>query len=277
LDRQYYYLLVGLINIAIVILFTGIGGLVGWTSSRLKRGFWLLGYVLPLLLLLAIGFGRRFPVLDFVAPFRWLTYGRMEFALLGPIITCLFASLFSRLAGRRIKILLAILVVAVVLSQSVAPFAVPLFMVGKLESLETTLDKNDVCLQSTGYTCGPAAAVSALGQFGIEADEGQIALRAFTTTSGTDPDLLCRTINDMYADQGITAAYRPFKFIDELKDAGVTIVVIKHSFLIDHYVTVLDVTDDEIVTADSLVGRYSMSHSHFLTIWRSTGIVIQKN
>jgi len=265
-----------IINIAAVILFAGVGGLVGWYSSKLKRTFWLLGYVLPLLLLLAIGFARRFPVLDFVVPFRWLTYGRIEFALLGPIVSCLFTSLFSRLAERRIKVLLSILVVVVVLSQSVLPFVAPLFMANKLESLETTIDKHGVCLQSTGYTCGPAAAVSALGQLGIDAEEGQIALGAFTSTSGTSPDLLCGALNDMYADQGIIATYRPFKSIDELKDAGITIVVIKHSFWIDHYVTVLDVTDDEIITADPLVGHYTVSHSHFQNIWRQTGIVIER-
>ena len=193
-----------------MILFAGIGGLVGWYLSKLKLPFCILGYGLPLLLLLAIGFGRRFPVLDFVVPFRWLTYGRIEFALLGPIVTCLFASLFSRLAGRRVKVLLSILVGLAVLSQSVMPFVTPLFMVGKLERLQTTIDKNGVCLQSTGYTCGPAAAVSALQQFGIDAEEGQIALEAFTSTAGTDPDLLCRAINDMYGDQGIVATYRSF-------------------------------------------------------------------
>ncbi|MCP4708365.1 MAG: hypothetical protein GY869_07060 [Planctomycetes bacterium] len=265
-----------IINITAVVSLAALGALLGWYSSKLRRPFWLLGYILPLLLLLAVGFARRFPTLEFVTPFRWLTYGRIEFALLGPIVTCLFASLFSRLPRHRTKILLSLLVALVVLSQSLLPFVVPLFMTKKMQNLKTTITNHGVCLQSTNYTCGPAAAVSALYQLGIEADEGQIALQAFTSPAGTSPDLLCRALNDIYADQGVTAAYRPFKSIDQLKDAGITIVVIKYSFLIDHFITILEITDDQVVAADPLVGHYTVSRNHFQQIWRQTGITIRK-
>ncbi|KPK76167.1 MAG: hypothetical protein AMJ79_07830 [Phycisphaerae bacterium SM23_30] len=260
---------------ALVIILALGGAFAGWLLSRLRRPWWLLGYILPILLLLMIGSARHFPVLDFKIPFRWITLGRLEFALLGPIVTCLFGSLWSRLAQFRLKILLAVFVVLVVLSQSAWPFAVPFFVRHRFINLQGQIS-DGVCLQSTGYTCGPAAAVSALYQLGIRAKEGEIALQAYTSTAGTDPDLLCRAINKLYADQGASCTYRPFKSLEELKQAGLTIVIIKFSFMIDHYVTILEITNDQVITADPVVGRRILNYKEFNQLWRRSGLTVKK-
>ena len=65
-----------------VVLLALLGALTGWRLSRLRHPWWLLGYILPLALLLMIGFARHFPILDFKVPFRWFTLGRLEFARL---------------------------------------------------------------------------------------------------------------------------------------------------------------------------------------------------
>jgi len=62
----------------------------------------------------------------------------------------------SRLPLRRDRILVAVLMVALVGGTSVWPFLAPAFNQRELAALRTRLDADGVCLQGTGYTCGPA-------------------------------------------------------------------------------------------------------------------------
>jgi len=55
-----------------------------------------------------------------------------------------------------------------------------------------------------------------------------------------------------------------------------TLAVIKYSFQFDHYVTVLEVTDDRVIVADPLVGKTSLSHAEFMLKWRRSGIVLKR-
>jgi predicted double-glycine peptidase len=50
------------------------------------------------------------------------------------------------------------------------PFLVPALIKERLSNLTTRLDSNGICYQSTDYTCGPAAAVTALRRLGLQAD-----------------------------------------------------------------------------------------------------------
>ena len=50
-------------------------------------------------------------------------------------------------------------------------------------------------MQSNGYNCGPAAAVTALRRLGLPAEEGELAILAHTSSAaGTSCDTLCTAI-----------------------------------------------------------------------------------
>ncbi len=69
---------------------------------------------------------------------------------------------------------------------------------------------------------------------------------------------------------------RVFKDILELRQAGLTLAVIKFNLLEDHWVAVLEVTDSEVVVGDRVAGRTRLSHDKFRQRWRFMGIVLER-
>jgi len=74
----------------------------------------------------------------------------------------------------------------------------------------------------------------------------------------------------------LIAEYRAFKNLSELKQAGLTVAVVKFGFMVDHYVTVLEVTDSEVVIGDPLNGLDRISRDEFLKKWRFAGVVLKR-
>ena len=252
------------------------GTAVGLVLSRRKR-LWIFGAVFSMALIVAIAPVTRIHVLQFVAPFSWLVAGRTEYALYALAVPLAFATLAPRLPHRRQRRVVTFGAAFCTLYLSLPPFLIPPLARGYFESLETILDKNGICIQSNGYTCGPAAAVTALRHLGFDAEEGELAILASTTPiRGTAPDSLCDAIRKRWGPHGLACELRYFSSIEELKAAGVTITVIKLSLLLDHYVTVLNITDDEVIVGDPLQGRRSLTHEELQKLWRHTGIVVRR-
>ena len=160
---------------------------------------------------------------------------------------------------------------------SILPIVFPYFLRDQQKALTTRVLKGGYVLQSTVYNCGPAAAATALRQLGVEASEGEIAILSYANpVSGTPEDVLCSALRKRYGNEGILCERRPLRTIEELKEAGLTSAVIKYSAQFDHYVTVLEVTDDEVVVADPMVGKTSLSHGEFMEKWRRSGIVLKR-
>ncbi len=148
----------------------------------------------------------------------------------------------------------------------------------RLSHLQTRMDGNGVCLQETDFTCGPAAAVTALRKLGLPAEEGTIAILSCTSSQeGSPTDLLADALQKEYGKDGLTARCRVFKNISELKQAGLTLAVIKYGFKVDHWVAVLEVTDSEVVVGDPLGGLRRLSYDEFSKQWRFIGIVLKRN
>jgi predicted double-glycine peptidase len=83
-------------------------------------------------------------------------------------------------------------------------------------------------------------------------------------------------LNKEYGKDGLVAEFRVFKDIAELKQAGLTLAVIKYALFVDHYVTVLEVTDKEVVVGDPLEGLKRMSYDEFRKKWRFEGVVLKR-
>jgi predicted double-glycine peptidase len=260
-----------------VITLAALGFAVGRICSRLPRPWWTIGYFLPLLLIVLIGLAHRFRTLEFVVPFTWLMAGRMEFILGAFVCTLVLTTPLSRLPKQRDRMAIGILMTAMVGLAFVPPFMAPALNRHTLAALPNQIDADGVCRQSTDYTCGPAAAVTALRLLDLDGTEGDLAILARTSNAmGTPPDLLARALRQRYAADGLEVEYRPFQSVADLDQPGYTLALVKFSFLMDHYVVVVEVSEDTVTVADPLTGLATLSHEDFARIWRRVGIVLSR-
>ena len=253
------------------------GVALGRWFSRLPRPFWTLGYLIPLTFVLLIGLAYRVRTLEFLPPFSWLMAGRTEFALTALIGTMLLTTPLSRLPLRRDRMAVAVLMILVVGQVAAWPFLAPAFNRAELSALKTRFDSDGICLQNTDYTCGAAAAVTGLRRLGLTAQEGDIAMLCHTSSAlGTPPDVLCEQLQRRYSGDGLVCRYRPFSSVAELSQAGCTLALTRFAFLLDHYVTVLEVGDRTITVGDPLTGKQTLTHEEFARKWRFVGVVLTR-
>jgi predicted double-glycine peptidase len=175
------------------------------------------------------------------------------------------------------QILVCVLMTVVVTWFSVMPFFVPALLADAHASLKTRISAQGICYQTTDYTCGPAAAVTALNTLGIKADEGQLAILAYSSPmTGTLPECLADALAKRYADLGLDCTFRLFDSIDQLADADVNLVVVKDHFLADHCIAVLQVTADYVVVGDPVRGKEIIPRGKFADVWRFCGIALSR-
>ena len=260
-----------------VILIALFGVFAGRVISRFRKPYWVLGYMLPAVLIAMLAMIRFNNALYFVPPFSWLAAGRVRFVILSLAVSMGLTVPLSRLPHKFEKLIVCLLMAGFVTWFSVLPFLVPALIKGRLSSLQTKYDKNGVCRQTTDYTCGPAAAVTALGRLGLKADEGELAVLSYSSpVIGTLPTCLTSAIRNRYGADGLSCRYRRFDSIDQLRNAGVTLAVVRDAFLLDHCIAVLDVSDNVVTIADPATGTRLMPCKQFEEMWRFCGIVLQR-
>jgi hypothetical protein len=112
---------------------------------------------------------------------------------------------------------------------------------------------------------------------GFVAEEGEVAILAHTSSAtGTPPDVLAHALAERYGKEGLVSEFRVFKNIDELKEAGLTLAVIRYTFWIDHYVTVFEVTKDQVIVGDPSLGLTAYGRDDFAEKWRFVGVVLKR-
>jgi len=57
---------------------------------------------------------------------------------------------------------------------------------------------------------------------------------------------------------------------------GLTLAVTKFTFMVDHYVTILDGTNSEVIVGDPLTGLKKISYDDFQHEGRFIGIVLKR-
>ncbi len=261
-----------------VVLVAVLGVFLGRVFSGLRKPYWLLGYFLSFALIAILVLVRFNNALYFVRPFSWIISGRVKFVILSLAVTMGLTVLLSRLPRKCEKLLVCFLMAVVVIWFLVLPFLVPALIKDHLSNIKTRLNAKGICFQSTNYTCGPAAAVTALGRLGLSAEEGEIAILSHTSpVAGTLPACLSSALQRRYGPVGLKCQYRRFDSIEQLRNAGLTLVMVRDSFLLDHCLAVLEVSDLTITIADPLAGTKLMSHEQFEKIWRFSGIVLKRD
>jgi len=261
-----------------VILLALSGAAAGRVFSYSRKSIRVWGYILPFVLIAIILLAKYNCSLAFIPPFSWLTAGRIKYVVLSMIITIGLTTPLAHLPYRTERIVTCILMIVLVTYCSILPFLVPVLIKTDLTKLETRFDSNGICRQSKEYTCGPAAAVTALNRLGLNAQEGEIAVLSYTSpVTGTLPQCLNEALNNRYNTEGLVSQYRNFDSVSQLKDERFTLAVIRDAFMLDHCVTVLDISETSITIADPAIGMQSIPLEQFEKIWRFSGIVLKRN
>ena len=268
----------GWFEIAGVITAAFLGAVAGRSFSRLKNPHWCWGYFLPLTLIFLLLLITYAGLNAFTPFFAWISSGRVRFVIIALSVTMGAMTLIGRLTNRIEKAVVFAITIGIVTWGSVLPFVVPMIIRGDLANLKTKTDANNICVQSTSYTCGPAAAVTALRQLGVNAQEGELAILSHTNPIvGTMPWSLYKAIQNRYGSDGIECQLRHFDSISQLREAGITLAVIKDAFLLDHCVAILKVGDNTVTIGDPSCGKVQMSYKNFERVWRFYGIALKHN
>lgn len=117
--------------------------------------------------------------------------------------------------------------------------------------------KDDVCLQSTSSTCGPASLATIFKYYGISKSEEEIARASFSCASGTENWYLIRYAKE----NGLE-----IKILNKNNLSDVPIPSIIGTYInggIGHFVTVLGRDEEKIIIGDPLRGRLLLAESEF--------------
>jgi predicted double-glycine peptidase len=246
--------------------------------ARLPRRWWLLGYFVPLAVVLSFRVALHWPAFGMTPPLSWLMAGSQRFMAMSLAVPLLLMTPATRLGDDRRKGLIATFAALVVVIFGIGPLAATALVRGRLAGLSTTYGSGGVCLQQTGYTCGPAAAVTGLHALGLPAEEGELGILARTNPlRGTEPGDLCDALRERYGSEGLRCEYRSFSSIEQLADACPVLAVVTFGVLVDHWVTVLHVGRARVILGDPAAGLRIMSHRAFEKRWRYTGIVLWRD
>jgi hypothetical protein len=261
-----------------VIFMALLGIYLGRLFSRLQKSYWLLGCSVPFVLIAMLILTRYNNSLHFVQPFSWVALGRARFIILSLAVSMGLTVPLSRLPYKFEKVIVCLLMAGFVTWCSALPLLVPALVKDHLLNLITKFDGNGICRQTTDYTCGPAAAVTALGKLGLTAEEGELAVLSYSSPmTGTLPSCLSAALENRYGADGLRCRYRHFDSVDQLKGAGVILAMVREAFLMDHCLTILNVSDDAVTVADPVTGTRLMPHAQFERIWRFSGIVLERD
>ncbi len=265
-----------LIELTIVVLVSIAGAYIGRKLSGSRTPYRAFAYIIPFTLTGLILAGKYCGPLACYKPLSPLTAGQFRPAALALIITLGLTTPMAHLKYKWEKILVAIIMVVLIVCFSILPSLEPLMLYDEFSSLKTTMNNEGVCMQSKDYTCGPAAAVTALRKLGFDAEEGLIAIRSRTSPiTGTRPKNLYDAISDIYENDNLQCQFRRFDSTSQLINGGITLVVLRYKFMLDHCVAVLDVSNDAVTVADPSIGKISIPVDEFEKVWRFAGIVLK--
>ncbi|OQY06376.1 MAG: hypothetical protein B6I25_04010 [Planctomycetales bacterium 4572_13] len=260
-----------------ILLIAIIGILLGrWASRRsMAARIFAMGVsfaVVGLILLARLGsLWEMFPLL------RPIAASRLRFVLLAFSVTLGLTAPLTQLRSyisRFITCLVMSFFIAILVS---FPFLGPALIRSDLAASQTRIDIDGVCRQTQPFTCGPAAAVTALNRFGVEATEAQLAMQSRTSpVIGTSPWELYKTLKSDYAANGIEYSFLYMRSIDQLPAAAILLAVVRDAPATDHCVAVLAVNENTVTVADPMAGLIHMPRNSFTQQWRNCGILLQR-
>lgn len=218
--------------------------------------------------------GSLWQTFPFLCP---IAASRLRFVLLTFAVTLGLTAPLSQLRSLVSRFVTCLIMSFFIIILITLPFLGPAMIRSDLAASRTLIDVDGVCRQSQPFTCGPAAAVTALSRFGIQAGEGNLAIAAHTSpVLGTPPWDLYKTLKSNYADEGIEYSFLHMRSIDQLPADAVLLAVVRDAPTTDHCVAVLAVNENTVTIADPMAGLVYMPRNSFTQLWRNCGILLQR-
>jgi ABC-type bacteriocin/lantibiotic exporter with double-glycine peptidase domain len=114
---------------------------------------------------------------------------------------------------------------------------------------------------------------------GIRAEEGALALLAGTSpATGTPPQTLARVLNEQFGPSGLHPELRGFRSVAELTEKEFPmLVLVRFSFLLDHWLVVTGRTKNGFAVGDPLSGRIELTAAELEGRWRRVAIVLHRS
>jgi len=132
----------------------------------------------------------------------------------------------------------------------------------------------NVCLQSSESSCGPASAATLLRYFGKEATELEIAREAFTTRRGTENWYLLRAIRR----HGLAVNYAVVEpGADHVRFPAIAGVKLNHADGAGHFIAVLGKAGENLIVGDPLTGREELTRKELDDRYAFTGFYLTCN
>ena len=251
-------------TVAVIVLF-GVGLVLGRWCGRSQ--IWWVGFTGSLLIVGTVMLGHRSMGLSVVVPFSWVISPDVGPLLMALVVPVMLSVLIVRLRERRKRAVVNAAMIFMFAFYSLVPVIMPLAVRGSLLAGRTVIDSHGVCLQSHGYTCGPASAVTCLKWLGVAGEEGEIAVSARSGPAvGTDPILMRDALNKLYGSAGVSCDYRIVRDLDELKTPFIATMWIPH--VGGHYVAVLEVSREFVIVGDPISGHGKWDRREFEQDWK---------
>lgn len=260
-----------------IVLVALCGLLAGWWASRHSPSARIWAMAISFGLIGLILLSRQSALWNLIPPLRPIAAGRLRFILLTFSVTLGLTTPLSQLSSLISRFATCVMMSIFIAILITLPFLGPALIQRDLSNTPTRLDDDGVCLQSLSFTCGPAAAVTALQSFGFEAAEGPLAVAARTSPIiGTSPWNLYQAVKSKYAASGLRCSFRYLDSLEDTPQGSVVLVVVKDAMLTDHCVAVMGYTDRTVTIADPMEGLIHMPRAEFARQWRRCGIILQR-
>jgi len=202
-------------------------------------------------------------------PFNWFIGGRIADLIVCFCVLVIFGAGYGSIEIRRKRIAITVFSVLITMFYVIYPEFFSIFLQGKLQKLQGNIYKEGICFQTSRYSCGPASAVMFLHAVGVKSTEAEMAALAETNNlTGTYIDKLTNAVNIKLKPAGLKAKYEKTDY-DTIQSLNKPFLAkINLRFMVDHYIVVFEVTDDEVIVGDPLEGRGLYSKKAFLKKWR---------
>jgi hypothetical protein len=133
-----------------------------------------------------------------------------------------------------------------------------------------------ICLQTTGYSCGPASAATLLHHYGVQATEDEMAQLCVTRgggvrSAGTSDAGILRGLRHKLGYRGRAVISTPA--CDQIPVPA--LVAIQLNPQVGHCILVSKVERDEVKVIDPMFGRGSMVRGQFERMWQKAAIHVE--